>query len=114
MTGENSGKFNLIIDLDFYGYEHESGWAGLCSQIPMLVVGATEQEAKNQVGELLEFSKRVLQTWNATHLSQYLIDRNVPFKLEVDFRGEGRRGASFNEFQLHGQERRQMELSLAG
>ena len=114
MTEENSGKFNLIIDLDFYGYEHESGWAGLCSQIPMLIVGVTEQEAKNRVEELLEFSKRVLQTWDTAHLTQYLIDRNVPFKLEVDFRGESQRGVGVNEFQLHGQERRQMELSLAG
>ena len=114
MTEENNGKFNLVIDLDFYAYEYESGWAGLCSQIPMLVVGVTEQEAKNRVGELLEFSKRVLQMWDTAPVTQYLIDRNVPFKLEVDFRGESRRGASFNEFQLHGQERRQMELSLAG
>ena len=113
MTEKTRASFNLNVSLDFRAIESEGIHAGLCGQIPMLVVGHSEEEARSRLPELLEFSTEILQEYDIADLFRYLMERKVSFRLEIVYPGAGVEAPS-DESQPQGQEIRQMELTLAG
>ena len=84
MDEKANGKFELNVELGFNTVEFGPAYMGICNQIPMLVVGTDEEEVKRRAEQLTSSSSEVLQSqYEVSDRFHYLMERGVPFKLEI-------------------------------